>query len=116
MDADGNELGGIRMPEIAVPLASYTGWDLRSPAIGAPSEPLPFLGSWIPFAETKTERLAAGDTRLSVAERYVGEQDYLSRVNSAARELAKEGFLLEPDLEFIQRRAAEEWEYRQGLR
>lgn len=115
VDDDGNELGGIRMPEIAVPLASYTGWNLRSPAIGAPSEPTAFLGSWIPFAKTKAARMAAGDSRLSIEERYAGEQDYLSQIDSAARDLVRERFLLPTDLDLLHQRAAREWAYRQRL-
>ncbi len=57
VDADGNDLGGIKMPEVAVPLASYTGWNLRSPSIGAPTELLSFVGSWIPFARGREERV-----------------------------------------------------------
>ncbi|HEY7306431.1 MAG TPA: alpha/beta hydrolase domain-containing protein [Bryobacteraceae bacterium] len=99
VDADGNELGGIRMPEIAVPLASYTGWNLRSPSIGAPSELLSMIGSWIPF------------TKSSIVSRYRDEQEYLNRIDAAGRELVRSGFLLESDLARLHRRAAEEWEY-----
>jgi hypothetical protein len=99
VDTSGNELGGIRMPEIAVPLASYTGWNLRSPAIGAPSELLSMIGSWIPF------------TRSSIAARYRNEEDYLNRIDTAGRELVRSGFLLESDLPVLRQRAAEEWEY-----
>ncbi len=115
VDNDGNEEGGIRMPEIAAPLASYTGWNLRSAAIGAPSEPIAFLGSWIPFAKTRQERLASGDTRRSIDERYASEHDYLVQIDSAARELEAEGFLLPEDLRLVRERAASEWEYRQRL-
>lgn len=99
VDTSGNELGGIRMPEIAVPLASYTGWNLRSPAIGAPSELLGMTGSWIPFAKA------------SIAARYRNEEDYLNRIDAAGRELVRSGFLLEIDLPALRRRAAEEWKY-----
>ena len=112
---DGNELGGIRMPEIAVPLASYTGWNLRNSAIGAVSEPAVFVGSWIPFARNRTTRLAAGDPRLSIEERYAGKQDYLFRIDAAARGLALDRFLLPADLDLIHQRAAAEWDYRQTL-
>jgi hypothetical protein len=115
VDDDGNEAGGIRMPEIAVPLASYTGWNLRSAAIGAPSEPIAFLGSWIPFAKTRRERLASGDARRSIEERYANEHDYLTQIDSAARELVAEGFLLPQDLRLVHERAASEWDYRQCL-
>src|SRR4029077_2114508 len=70
-DADGNDLGGVRLPELQVPLATYTGWNLRDPAIGAPEQRVSFLGSWIPLAKTAEERKKSGDPRLSIAERYV---------------------------------------------
>ncbi|MBV8553258.1 MAG: hypothetical protein JOY54_18320 [Acidobacteriaceae bacterium] len=114
--SDGNELGGIRMPEVAVALATYTGWNLRNADIGAPSEPLAFTGSWLPFSRTKQIPVAADDPRPSIAERYANEQDYLARIDAAARELATEGFLLEKDLDLLHERAAQEWEYRQQLK
>ncbi len=116
VDGDGNELGGIRMPEIAVPLASYTGWNLRSPAIGAPTELLPFLGSWIRFARSQQQQAADSDPRSSIPERYATETDYLARIDSAAGKLVSAGFLLNDDLSLIHERAAKEWQYRQDLK
>jgi hypothetical protein len=115
VDDEGNELGGIRMPEVAVPLASYTGWNLRSAAIGAPSEPVAFFGSWIPFAKTRQARAVADDPRESIEERYAGEEDYLAQIDAAARELAKAGFVLPGDLDLLHQRAASEWAYRSHL-
>ena len=63
VDQDGNELAGIRLPEIAVPLATYTGWNFRKPAIGAPNQLFPLLGLYVPFAGTKAERERAHDPR-----------------------------------------------------
>ena len=110
VDRDGNDLGGIRMPEVAVPLASYTGWNLRSPAIGAPTDLLPFVGSWIPFARTKLQ----ADARASVAERYPNESDYLKRVDEAARKLVNARLLLIEDVPLLHARADAEWQYLQG--
>jgi len=115
VDPNGNELGGIRMPEVAVPLASYTGWNLRSPSIGASSELLGLLGSWIPFARSKGERIELGDPRSSVKELYASEQAYLDAIDRAAKNLVRSGFLLEPDLASIHDRAAKEWEFRRTL-
>ena len=70
VDADGNETSGIRLPATAVPLATYTGWNLRAPAIGAPTSYHSMAGSFIPFARTKADRVKSGDPRLSIAERY----------------------------------------------
>ncbi|MBV9611427.1 MAG: hypothetical protein JO091_03100 [Acidobacteriaceae bacterium] len=116
VDADGNDLGGIRMPEIAVPLASYTGWNLRNASIGAPGELLPFIGSWIPFAWDAERRIAQRDVRRSLKECYASEQIYLDQIDRAGQDLVRAGFLLEQDLSSIHDRAAREWDYRQSLR
>ena len=65
VDADGNELGGIHLPEITVPLATYTGWNLRDPAIGAPSQRIAMIGSYLQFPGTSAERKQSGDPRKS---------------------------------------------------
>ena len=70
VDRDGNDVGGIRMPEIQAPLATYTGWNLRAPEIGAPDELFSMQGSWIPFARTRKDREQSGDPRPSIEERY----------------------------------------------
>ena len=98
VDEDGNEVAGIRVPEVAVPLATYTGWNLRAPEIGAPDELYSMAGSWLPFARTRAERQQRGDPRRSIEERYRSRDDYLARVNECARELAREGYLLERDI------------------
>lgn len=56
VNRDGNETNGIQLPELAVPLATYTGWNLRDASIGAPEEIQSMVGSFIPFARTKAER------------------------------------------------------------
>jgi hypothetical protein len=115
VDGDGNDLGGIRMPEIQVPLASYTGWNLRSAKIGAPDEMYTFTGSWIPFARTKAQRVERHDPRLSIEDRYATEQEYLDKIDQAAQELQRIGFVLETDLPSLHSRAAREWQYRQSV-
>ena len=70
VDADGNDRAGIRLPEIAVPLASQTGWNWRHPSAGAPDALAAYRGSYLPFGWTKAEREAKGDPRPSVEERY----------------------------------------------
>ncbi|MBV9635613.1 MAG: hypothetical protein JO163_08505 [Methylobacteriaceae bacterium] len=103
-DADGNTLAGVRLPEIAVPVATYTGWNLRKrPA----EEGCDAAGMYIPFARTKAERLQTGDPRLSLEERYPDHAAYVRAVAAAADELGRQGFLLEEDaLRYV--RAAEE--------
>jgi Alpha/beta hydrolase domain len=95
-DADGNDLAGIRYPEIAVPLATYTGWALR--AGPAADDGCDAAGQQIPFAPTAAER-AKGDPRLSIEERYVTHDGYVKAVDKAVRKLVKKGFLLEEDAE-----------------
>ena len=111
VDLDGNETSGIRMPEIQVPLASYTGWNLRSEKIGAPEELYSMVGSWIPFPVNKTERENTKDPRLSIEERYKNKRDYLERITSAAQKLVDAGFLLDQDVAKLRDRAAKEWDY-----
>ncbi len=111
VNLDGNETSGIRMPEIQVPLASYTGWNLRSKSIGAPDELYSMVGSWIPFPVNQTGRESRKDPRLSIEERYKSKRDYLERITSAAQKLVGEGFLLDRDVPKLRDRAAKEWDY-----
>jgi hypothetical protein len=108
-DADGNDLGGVRLPELQVPLATYTGWNLRDPSIGAPEQRVSFLGSWIPLARTAEERKKSGDPRLSIAERYKSQEEYMKRFEQAAKKLIAERFLLQEDLPAILERGRLEW-------
>jgi hypothetical protein len=109
VDADGNDRGGVRLPELAVPLVTYTGWNLRAPNIGAPSERVSFIGSYIPFPKTREDRQRANDPRLSIAERYPSGEDYLGRFAEAAMGLIKSRFLRPEDLPAVLQRAEEEW-------
>ncbi len=110
-DSDGNDLGGVRLPEMQVPLATYTGWNLRDASIGAPDQRVSFLGSFIPFAKTAEQRKAAGDPRPSIAERYKGEEQYLAKFREAAEKLVKQRFILQEDLPAVMARGKQEWEY-----
>jgi hypothetical protein len=108
-DADGNDLGGVRLPELQVPLATYTGWNLRDPNIGAPEQRVSFLGSWIPLAKTAEERKKSGDPRVSIAERYASREEYMSKFEQAAKKLIQQRFLLQEDLPTILERGKLEW-------
>jgi Alpha/beta hydrolase domain len=108
-DADGNDLGGVRLPELQVPLATYTGWNLRDPDIGAPEQRASFLGSWIPLAKTAEERKKTGDPRPSIAERYASQQEYMKKFEEAAKNLVHQRFLLQEDLPAILERGRLEW-------
>lgn len=95
VDANGNETSGIRMPEVAVPLATYTGWNLRSSGHAAP-ENCTFIGSAIPFA-TNPGTKAGSDPRTTVATLYTGRADYLTKFGAAADALVAQGFLTSLD-------------------
>jgi len=116
VNLDGNETSGIRMPEIQVPLGSYTGWNLRSPNIGAPDQLFSQAGSWIPFPVNKVERKKRKDPRPSIEERYPTKNDYLDKITAAAQQLVKEGFLLDRDVPMLRDRAAQEWDFVQENR
>ena len=111
VDADGNEIGGIRVPDLAVPLATTTGWNFRAASVGQPREIYPLLGSYIPFAVSRDQRAASHDPRPSVDERYRDRTDYLDRLKAAAVELIRSRYLLEEDLANVMDRGAAHWEF-----
>ena len=98
VDKDGNELAGIRLPDIAVPLATYTGWNLYK-APFTEGELCDRDGSYLAFAKTRAEREAKGDPRPSLEERYAGQADYVGKVIKAASALVKARLLLPEDAE-----------------
>lgn len=110
VDADGNERDGVRLPEITVPLATYTAWNMRDPSIGAPDQRVSFEASYVPFAKTAEERKKAGDPRLSIAERYAGRAEYLKRYAAALQDLVREGWILEEDVPAMTKRCEAEWD------
>lgn len=97
-DADGNERGTLRLPAIAVPVATYTSWNLRSERIGAAGELWALQGGYLPFPQTAEARKAAGDPRPALNERYRDYDDYARRYLAAASELVAQGYLLEEEL------------------
>ena len=110
VDRDGNELSGIRLPNVAVPLATYTGWNFRNPSIGQPGELLPLTGSYIPFAVTKAAREEARDPRLSIEERYGNRAQYQRLVTDAAAKLVQASYLLNEDADRVVDRALANWD------
>ena len=111
VDADGNEVAGIRPPELAVPLATHTGWNPRHPDQGAPGDLMQMMGSTLPFARTRAEREKNGDPRLSIAERYPTRAAYLDAVRAATEKLVAARHVLAEDIEAIVERAGKRWDY-----
>jgi hypothetical protein len=111
VDEAGNSRAGLRLPEIAVPLATHTGWNYRRPSIGAPDRLASEIGSYIPLARTKADRERTGDSRRSIEERYASREDYLGRISLAAVSLVDEGFLLPEDVPDVIRRATAHYDW-----
>jgi len=110
VDVDGNELGGLRHPELSVPLATYTGWNFTQPERGDPDSLVALAGAYIPFAINAEARAADADPRLSITERYRSKVDFLNQVDEAARELVSDRLLLPQDLNPIVQRASAHWD------
>ncbi len=98
VDRDGNEIGGVRMPERVAPLGTASGWALRVADAGSAGELCYLDGIFVPFARTRAERIEKGDPRPSLEERYRDRKDYVAQVRSAAVKLREAGYLLEEDL------------------
>jgi hypothetical protein len=95
LDADNNERGVLRMPAVSVPVATYTGWNLRNPGIGVPEALLGLAGGYLEFPKTERDRVASGDPRRSIEERYADFNTYLEKTMRAADTLILTGYLLE---------------------
>jgi hypothetical protein len=107
VDADGNEAAGVRLPDIAVPLATYSGWNEYKPPYPA-GELADRDGSCLPFAVDKAARRAAGDPRPSIAERYKSGADYVAKVQAVVSALQKDRLLLAEDAKSYIERAHRE--------
>jgi hypothetical protein len=110
VDVDGNELGGVRLPEIVAPLATYTGWNLRSPSIGAPTERTSFLGSFIPLKKTAAEAEAAHDPRKPIEARFKDYEAYHALFEKALEGLIAERYILAEDRHSADRSKVE-WDW-----
>ena len=110
VNADGNDVGGIAMPEVAVPLGTYTGWNVTVPPLPGLRYLAGLVGAFVPFTGTREARLAAGDARPSIAERYRSRQEYLMMVSRATQMLIDQRFMLASDADAVRGRAAEVWD------
>lgn len=115
VDEDCNEIGGIRLPDLTVPLATYTGWNLRHPDNGNPGLVIGITGGlagWtLPFGKSREQRESAGDPRASIEERYQSREDYLQKVREAATRLVSDGYMLEEDIQRAEDKAAAKYDY-----
>jgi len=113
VDDDGNEIAGIRHPDVAVPLATSTPWNLRHADVGAPYQIIGLTGgprgSTVPFKKNKNDDL--DDERLSIQERYKSKEEYLKLISDYSKDMVRDKFLLEYDLENILERSESRWEY-----
>lgn len=113
-DGDGNELAGIRLPDIEVPLATYTGWSIRGQVVHGIGQLDPLLGSYIPFPATAAAREAMKDPRAAIGERYATREEYLHKVRAVGEKLVAERYLLAEDLPAVLERAGRHWDLRTG--
>ena len=110
VDADGNDKGGIALPEVAVPLGTYTGWNVSTFPLSGLRYLAGLVGSFEPFARTRADRERSGDARPAIDERYAGRDDYLQRVRRAAADLVRQRFLLPADVDAVVARAEQMWD------
>jgi hypothetical protein len=110
LDADGNEVAGIHMPDVSVPVATYTGWNPRHPDTGGTGQINLMQGSTFPFPATRAERERTGDPRPSIEERYPSREAYLAQVRIAAEALVAQRYLLAEDVDVALRLAAERYD------
>jgi hypothetical protein len=111
VDADGNEVAGVRLPDVAVPLATYAGWNLYNSQSGPDGVLANLHGAYIPFSFTRVEREQSKDPRPSIEERYQNREHYLGLVAKAAMDLIQQGYLLDHDLREILSQAERHWDY-----
>ena len=115
IDDNWNEIAGIRLPVLTVPVATYTGWNLRHPTIGNPDLYIGITGGlagWtLPFPATSSDRESSGDPRSSIGERYLSKEDYLERTEKASQFLVEEGYMLAEDVERVMEDAALRYDY-----
>ncbi|HLF78433.1 MAG TPA: alpha/beta hydrolase domain-containing protein [Dehalococcoidia bacterium] len=112
-DADCNDVAGIRLPDVSVPLATYAGWNVRHESMGQGglmTSGAPLFGTTLMLPRTKAERESMGDPRRSIEERYASQSDYLAKVRAAAQEMVAQRYLMEEDVERCLAIAAAKWE------
>ena len=97
------------MPDVSVPLGTYTGWNLRDASIGAPTEIYSMVGGFHAFPATKQLKITKKDPRDSIEERYASKDDYMAKIRAAIDALAAGGFLLPADRARLEKQAEVRW-------
>jgi hypothetical protein len=110
VNADGNELGGIPIPEVAVPLGTHTGWNITTPQLRELGYLAGLIGAFVPYSKTRETRMQTMDTRRSIEERYTHRQAYLDQVARNAQDLVRQRFMLAEDVPAVVRRAETMWD------
>ena len=110
VDADGNEVAGIRLPDLTVPVGTHTGWNPRAPETGAPDQIMSMQGFSKFFAATTESRETTGDPRASLNERYQDRDEYLDSVREEAMKLAADRYLLDEDIEIVVEACADRYD------
>ncbi len=111
VDTDGNDLGGILMPDLAVPLGTAAGWVFRPKSTGSPHELVMLRGAWVPLAPTQAQREKMNDPRPSLEERYASKDEFMAKVKAAIKKLIKQRLMLDDDLEPQLKQAGERWDW-----
>jgi hypothetical protein len=110
VDSDGNEIAGVRLPDITQPVASHTGWNLRDPETGSADQQVPMMGFSRWFPATREERDATGDIRPSIEERYSTRTDYVELVTRDTEKLVQSGFVLAQDTDLVVNNATDRYD------
>ncbi len=110
VDSDGNELAGVRLPDITQPVATNAGWNLRDPETGSPDQQALMLGFSRWFPATREEREANNDIRPSIEERYENRDSYVKLVKRDTEKLTQNGFVLEQDVDLVVQNAIDRYD------
>jgi hypothetical protein len=110
LDVNGNEIGGLKLPSVTVPLATYAGWNLTNPSVLDSPEITGNTGSTMPFSSTRALGAANNDARPSVEELYESREQYLELISSEIAPLEEDGYLLDEDRERILGQAGRMWD------
>jgi hypothetical protein len=111
VDEYGNDRGGVRIPEVAAPLGTFTGWNVLLPQLANLDYLSGLVGSFEPLPVTREEKKKTGDARKSIEESYTSREDYLDHVKRAAEDLVKQRLMLAGDMDDVMRRGAALWDW-----